>query len=330
MTFMKQKTHFWLFLFCSIALCSAQSGMVGTDLVAAAAGATSTQSGADAKGAIPFFYVWSMAQSGNSDFFLPDPYLLPLNLLVIPKDGGLSVTVDYEKVRYELAYDRSGRLSLFPVYWAGAYRKVQIGRNSSGLIINITLPDDKVRFIVLESEGERPLRFRYEREGEQGFGVLQYGGPLVEENWYTETGELKDLYEYTWSDDRLYAVHHITSDGTSMPLLGLEYNAQNRISSMVDDMVQTELLYDGRGQLVWARSTYTEGITVVRNYQYDERGWLVRQYGSDDKGNFEYRYRYGLDSRGLWTGCFIQAWYEQFGRLVPGPEVPITRTITRR
>jgi hypothetical protein len=330
MAFMKQKTLFCLFLFCSIVLCSAQSGMGGTDLVAAAAGATSTQAGADAKGPIPFLYVWSMAQGGSSDFFLPNPYLLPPDLLNIPREGGLSVAVDYEKVHYEKAYDQSERLSVFPVYWSGAYRTVKIGRDATGYIINLELPDDKVRFTIMESEGNRPLRFRYEREGEQGFGVLQYGGPLVEENWYTETGELKDLYEYTWSGERLYAVHRITSDGTSMPLLGLEYNAQNRISSMVDDLVQTELLYDGRGQLIWAKSTYTEGLTVVRNYQYDERGLLVRLYGSDDKGNFEYRYRYGLDSRGLWTGCFIQAWYEQYGRLVPGPEIPITRTITRR
>ncbi|NLJ11252.1 MAG: RHS repeat protein [Treponema sp.] len=279
---------------------------------------------------IPFLYLWNGAQQGSPAFLLLDPVLLPPDLFSIPEEKGLSVSVVYETNRYELAYDASGKLALVPIRWAGGYTTVKIGRNSSALPINMELPDEKIRISVLEYENERPLRFQYEGEGERFFGVLHYWGNSADESWYSETGELKTLYEYTWAGDHLLRLDSLADDGTRKTMMQWDYNAQNLVSAMVDENGRTELAYDEKGRLLSAVMTTVDGTGTERNFQYDELGRLVRQYGKDEQGYFEYRYRYTMDLRGLWVKYSIQPWYEQFGRLVPGSEITITRTFARR
>jgi YD repeat-containing protein len=279
---------------------------------------------------IPFLYLWHEVQQGRPVFFLLDPVLLPPDMLSIPEEKGLSVSVTYEKDRYDLAYDASGKLARLPIPWAGAYTYITIRRNSSEFPINMELPDEKIRISVLEYDKERPLRFQYEREGERFFGVLHYWGTSADESWYSETGELKAFFEYAWSGDKLLELNSYADDGTRNRVVRWDYNAQNLVSSMVDEQSRIELAYDGKGRLLSVVKITTEGAGLERNFQYDELGRLVRQYGKDEQGSFEYRYQYTVDPRGLWLQCSIQTWHEQFGRLVPGPETIITRTFARR
>ncbi|WP_156789649.1 hypothetical protein [Gracilinema caldarium] len=290
---------------------------------------------------IPFLYLWNKVQGWNvgqeerTGFFLFEPALLPPDLLAIPEEKNLSVAVAYENNRFELAFDASGKLALVPIPWAGVYTTVVIRRNAATLPINMELRDEKTRISVLEYEDDRPLRFQYEREGERYFGVLRYWGSAVDESWYSETGELKTLYQYTWSDSRPVQLENIASDGSSISLLRWEYNAYNHIAVMSDEKVQTSFFYDGKNRLVRVIrsgiiSDEPDGSDYDRNFQYDELGRLVRQYGRNEEGLFEYRYQYSFDSQGRWIFCRVQAWFEQFGRLVPGSESIITRTFSRR
>lgn len=284
---------------------------------------------------IPFLYLWNGIQQGLPPFFLFDPILLPPDLFSIPEEKGLSVSVASEKARYEVAFDALGRLALMPMFWAGSYTAVIMKRNSSALPINIELPDKNIRISVLEYETARPLRFQYEQNGERFFGVLHYWGNSADESWYTEAGEVKAVYEYTLSMDRLIRVDMLSDDGVPIHLLRFHYNAQNEIALMENDTLQTAYFYDGKNRLVrviGAVITHGESYETVydRNFQYDEQGRLIRQYGLNEEGFFEYRYQYTLDSRGQWIFCRVQPWHEQFGRLVPGVETTITRTFVRK
>jgi YD repeat-containing protein len=293
----------------------------------------------------PFLYLWYMAQQEGVLFLPVEPSLLPPDLFAIAPEAKLRVTVAYNEDRYELVYDDAGQLALFPMYWDGRYIPVRIQRKTAEHIINIEIPDKNLRFMVLEHEDGRPLRFQYEQDGERGFGVIHAWGNYIDESWYSETGELKSLYHYTWLSNGLVRLEILASDGTTTPLIQWDYNAQNRISLVVHEKTRTEYYYDGKGRIIrvtgctllppdsqdaTASRAGVEGPGYDCHYQYDEAGFLVRQYGRTEEGPFEYRYQYTLDPRGFWIQCKVQAWSEQFGRLVPGTETRITRTILRR
>jgi len=333
MNTMKGLIFFFTVVGCAVTLSAAEAGTATTTVFTDSSTVQDVGLPAEAVSKaqpIPFLYLWHEVQQKRPVFLLLDLVLLPPDMLSIPEEKGLSVSVTHEKDRYELAYNASGKLARLPVFWAGAYTQITIRRNSSELPINMELPDEKIRISVLEYDNERPLRFQYEREGERFFGVLHYWGTSADESWYSESGELKAFFEYAWSGNKLLELNTYANDGTRYTVVRWEYNAQNLVSSMVDEHNRTEFTYDGKGRLLFAIKTTTEGTGLERNFQYDELGRLVRQYGRAEQGNFEYRYKYTEDIQGLWVICMVQPWYEQFGRLVPGPETTITRTFARR
>lgn len=279
---------------------------------------------------VPLFFLWFQAQNGSSDIFLADQPILPPDILSIPREPGMTVSASYDKAQYELAYDGFSRRSVFPLFWDNKFNTVHVKRNEVGLPVRIDMPDEKVAIVVTEYQNNVPLRFQYKKDGENLFVLLRYWESGTEESWYTETGELDTLYHYRFSQGNLAQISSVTTDGTVIPLTVWDYYAHNLVSSMSRGQNRAEFLFNRMNRISMIREIAEDGSISERNFQYDERGLLVRQYGRIKMENFEYRYKYSFDQRGLWTSCTVQAWNEQFGRLIPGPEIQINRTINRR
>ncbi|WP_304225544.1 hypothetical protein [Gracilinema caldarium] len=279
---------------------------------------------------VPLFLLWFQAQNGNSDIFLSDSPILPPDILSIPQEPEMAVSVSYDKAQYELAYDGFYRRSIFPLFWESKFNTIRVKRNEAGLPVRIDLPDEKITIVVTEYLDNGPLRCQYKKDGENLFVLLRYWESGVEESWYTETGELETLYEYHFSQGNLGQISSISQDGSVVPITIMDYDAHNLVSSVTNGQSKFEFLYDGKNRIRLVREIAAEGSLSERNFQYDERGLLVRQYGRLKMENFEYRYKYSFDQRGFWTSCTVQAWNEQFGRLIPSTEIQINRTITRR
>lgn len=314
----------WIVLAASPTLWPA--GPVGVPLGSAKPAADTPKIGSN----LPLFYLWNESQHGRTLPWLIDGGLLPLDLVAISPEAGLSVSLTYDGVPYELAYDRARGVAVYPLRWAGAYRRVEIGRDAAGFPINIELPEEKIFLTVLEYRDGLPIQFRYEREGETGFAVMHYWDAAAEESWYSEAGELLALYEYQLSGEAIVAINSIAADGISTPVARWDYNAQGLVVSVTDVDGNRAFLYDEKNRPMVVLAKPAAGVGSECYFQWDELGRLVRQYGRNENGVFEYRYRYLQESKGLWISCGVEPWIEQYGHLVPGPEIKITRTFIRR
>ena len=278
----------------------------------------------------PVLYIWRLAQNRIPDPLFFAPCILPPDMLLIPEEQGLSVSILFDGNRYELAYGKDKRISVFPVYWDGIYRTVRVQRNEAGVPVALEFDDGTWRCTVLDLLDGLPARIRFEKENETAFAVLHYWGDSAEESWYTETGELQNLYTYGFSGGLLRDLIRVDAEGSLVSLGRWDYNAQNKISFAEDQGGSVTLLYDNQGRISSMLYSSDAQDCIERYFQYDETGRLVRQYCRNRNGSYEYRYRYTADRYEAWNSVRIQPWMQQFDRLIPRAELSVSRIITRR
>jgi YD repeat-containing protein len=277
---------------------------------------------------------------------------------------------DAEALRLASAWTAEGRLTARPVFasdgaWAAEATRGLEGTVAAYALSPVALGDlspgeapeaqGKEADRVLVSVARSP--FVIERDQTRTYVALRwnYGGrgalDQIEETFFDEAGVPLALNRWTLVGDRVVSGSAVAADGAATEFLRLDRDAEGRITRVrfsagaavgaaenasagaaaaaQASVGVREAAYSSDGR---PRELRIEGM--VRRFQWDERGLLVRETlnGADsaDGTAVEWRYEYTFDRYGSWIERTGIGYRTAFGTLVPDRSVRIKRTINYR
>ncbi|MFP3040441.1 hypothetical protein LQZ19_01350 [Treponema primitia] len=272
---------------------------------------------------------------------------LPAGFLDAATDEASGKDTDGEAaVEYRIIRNSLGRLLKFPFFLNGSFYQARVSLDAADpeLIRKITLNnpaasdpgENSYEFEFLEYRQDKPSLVRVKLGETWYFVATEYLERRVNEIWYDPEGLAQAFfsleYRETEGKKRLFSIDSRSDEGQT--ILVYEYNSGGRISGISAPVAPYAALYTAAAQVrYWERP---EGNYTL---QWDEKGYLVRLTGvltgdspelPKELRQLDIRYDYTLDERGNWTERREISFVRQFGRLVPGSETVIHRTISYR